>query len=162
MMSRNSLDGSTYTLFVYNQEKRNVQIGKLGRTNFVKGYYIYLGSAKNNLWAQIKRHLTNNKKKFWHIDYLLLSCGVNIREIWISSKEQECQMTKQFFEKGLPYIHKFGSSDCLCKSHLFYIDKTFSDNNNHNRAKKFLSRQLIYIRNLLKMNGFRNVYKVSN
>ncbi len=162
MMSKNNLDGSTYTLFVFNSKKRNIKIGRLGRTNFVKGYYIYLGSAKNNLWARIKRHLTDNKKRFWHIDYLLLSSGVQIREIWISSKEQECLMARQFFEKGLPYIHKFGSSDCLCKSHLFYIDKTFSDNNNHNRAKKFLSHQLIYIRNLLKRNGFRNVYKISN
>lgn len=135
-MSRNKLGSSTYILFVFNSKRRNIQIGELGRTNFVKGYYIYLGSAKNNLWARIKRHLTDNKKRFWHIDYLLLSCGTKIREIWISSKEQECQMARQFFEKGFSYIPKFGSSDCHCKSHLFYIDKKFGDNNNHNRAKK--------------------------
>ena len=48
-----------------------IRIGALGKMKLEKGSYAYVGSAQNNLEKRIERHLMKNKKKFWHIDYLL-------------------------------------------------------------------------------------------
>jgi Uri superfamily endonuclease len=39
---------------------------------FNAGYYFYFGSAKGSggLQARLLRHISMEKKKFWHIDYL--------------------------------------------------------------------------------------------
>ncbi len=39
---------------------------------FNAGYYFFFGSAKGNggLQARLLRHISMEKKKFWHIDYL--------------------------------------------------------------------------------------------
>lgn len=141
----NIMNARTYTLLIYNTKDTKIHIGRLGILDFTRGFYVYFGSAKKNIIPRIKRHLLNNKKKFWHIDYFLSSKGVQIREIWTSPKEQECQMAQRFLERGYPYIEKFGSSDCRCWSHLFFADK-----------------KLTIIKNLLKKNGFRNVYILPN
>lgn len=88
---------------------------------FRKGYYFYVGSAFGNsinLKTRISRHLSKNKKRRWHIDYLL-DYG-KIKEIWISNKNVEHDIAKMLGKK-LDYIENFGSSDCSCKSHLFFM-----------------------------------------
>lgn len=59
-----------YCLVIKNDETTKIKIGKLGRLDFKKGYYVYVGSAMNRLESRLKRHLSNKKKMHWHVDYL--------------------------------------------------------------------------------------------
>jgi len=42
-----------------------------GQIPFPAGWYVYTGSARNGLAQRVGRHLRHNKRKHWHIDYLL-------------------------------------------------------------------------------------------
>ena len=99
------------------------KVGDLGRINFKKGIYLYVGSAKRNFEARINRHLIKKKKKFWHIDYLLSLKDVKIKEIWITDKIKECQIANFLNKEGYSFIQRFGSSDCKCPSHLFFVNQ---------------------------------------
>jgi Uri superfamily endonuclease len=91
--------------------------------SFKKGDYIYIGSAKGCLESRLKRHLRKEKKLFWHIDYLLERKKVKISQIWVIPKSIECE-TAGIFNKELTceIVKKgFGSSDCKCTTHLFYL-----------------------------------------
>ena len=112
----------TYCLIIKINKNIKARIGALGKISFKKGYYIYVGSALNNLEKRISRHLRKKKKKFWHIDYLLENKNVKIVEIIykVSNKKEECRIAKKLIKIGKP-IENFGSSDCKCKSHLFKI-----------------------------------------
>ena len=107
----------SYVIILYLDKNKKIKIGKIGEINFKKGYYAYIGSAMNSLEARIKRHLRHDKKIRWHIDYLLKYAIIKKIFYKESIKKEECQIAKKF---DLRYIPKFGSSDCKCKSHLFY------------------------------------------
>jgi len=49
-----------------------IEVGKLGRILFRKGYYVYAGSAKKGFSKRIRRHFSKKKKLHWHVDYLSL------------------------------------------------------------------------------------------
>lgn len=101
---------------------RNIQIktGSLGKINFKKGIYAYVGSAQNNLEKRVKRHISTNKKMFWHIDYLLSNKFAKVSKVFYkkANKSEECRIASKL--TGNP-IQNFGSSDCNCKSHLVKI-----------------------------------------
>jgi len=103
---------------------KNVQetVGSLGKIKFNKGKYAYVGSAQNNLEKRVERHMSKNKKKFWHIDYLLDNKFTKIVDIFYkkSGKSEECRIASILSKTELPVL-KFGCSDCNCKSHLFKI-----------------------------------------
>ncbi|RLF60544.1 MAG: GIY-YIG nuclease family protein, partial [Thermoplasmata archaeon] len=61
----------SYVLIINLKKEKEIEIGRLGRILFNKGYYAYVGSGLNNLEKRVGRHLRKNKKKKWHIDYLL-------------------------------------------------------------------------------------------
>jgi Uri superfamily endonuclease len=100
----------------------DVHAGALGKVAFKKGLYAYVGSAQNNLEPRVKRHLRKEKRKFWHIDYLLDNEAAKIIKVFYkeADKPEECTIAKVIGEKGEPIDH-FGSSDCQCKSHLFHM-----------------------------------------
>ena len=134
----------TYLLQIALAQDAWICVGSLGEVNFKKGTYFYVGSAKGRLKARIKRHLSDRKNIFWHIDYLL-SCGkAGIRKIWVSAAEKECRIAKAIGRCGYGSINKFGSSDCRCQSHLFFTGENIS------RAENFLKRR-----------GFKNAGKSS-
>jgi len=117
------------------EENRYISAGKLPVTLFKQGTYLYVGRAKNNLFARLNRHLRKGKKLFWHIDYLLQKA--KIEEIWIKRNFlEECKIAleiKNSLKDSIIPIKKFGSSDCNCVSHLFYLpEKT----NFHSLFKK--------------------------
>ena len=95
----------------------------MGEVSFKKGDYIYVGSAKGCLGARLRRHLKKDKKSFWHIDYLLENEKTKILQIWTIDKKMECQTAEIFYQDPITEIIKkgFGSSDCKCVAHLFYI-----------------------------------------
>ena len=100
----------------------SVKVGKLGSVKFDKGLYAYVGSAQNNLEKRVKRHLSKQKKTFWHIDYLLANKHVKITRVFSKSaeKSEECRFAAELAHNSLP-MTGFGSSDCECTSHLYKI-----------------------------------------
>lgn len=114
--------GGIYVLLVQVEESIKVKVGALGRIAFSKGLYAYVGSAQANMEKRIKRHLRTEKRKFWHIDYLLDDSKVRILEVFFKegNKTEECKTAECLSEEGEP-ITSFGSSDCKCKSHLFHV-----------------------------------------
>jgi Uri superfamily endonuclease len=109
----------SYILIIKLEQDKTIQIGKLGKIHFKKGFYVYVGSALNGLKQRINRHIRKNKKKHWHIDYFL--DFAEVVEILFKESETkiECNIAKTL-EKKLVSIPDFGCSDCRCKSHLFY------------------------------------------
>jgi Uri superfamily endonuclease len=112
-----------YVLIIESHADMELEIGKLGRIPFKKGFYAYVGSALRGLEQRIgrhRRHVGDNKKLHWHIDYLLASPAVELIEVICAETEErkECEIAvtlNQWFES----IQKFGCSDCSCTSHLF-------------------------------------------
>jgi Uri superfamily endonuclease len=117
----NALKG-VYVLIIQVGWDTDVDVGALGRIAFTKGLYAYVGSAQTNLEQRIKRHLRSEKRKFWHIDYLLDSDAAKVVKVLHkeADKTRECAVAKTLSEKGKT-INGFGCSDCNCKSHLFQI-----------------------------------------
>jgi len=114
----------TYVILLECPENCKLSIGSLGEVSFKKGYYAYVGSAMNNLEKRLKRHLSKDKKVFWHIDYLTTSENFIIRKVFIKiSNRKEEDKVAEILEKEFSYISKFGSSDSKNKSHLFIIKK---------------------------------------
>ena len=59
----------------------------------------------------------------WHIDYLLQYAEIKNVYYKESIFREECNITKKF-AGILISVPGFGSSDCRCKSHLFYGELT--------------------------------------
>lgn len=113
----------SYCLIINIKKDTEIKIGrKLGIINFKKGCYVYVGSAMNCLESRVKRHLSDNKKKHWHIDYLLLNKNSEIEKVYTkeSGEKLECEIAKKIIENE-ESIADFGCSDCKCHSHLIYF-----------------------------------------
>ena len=101
-------------------------IGKFVEVIFQPGFYCYSGSAQKGLKNRILRHLSKQKKLYWHIDYL--SSISHFEPIFIAvyaNVGSECKLNRQManeFNAVFP-IPNFGSSDCKnkCISHLSFI-----------------------------------------
>ena len=114
---------ATYILVIKISEDFKTIVGKLGEISFREGYYIYVGSARGCLETRLRRHLRKDKKIYWHIDYLLQNGKVQILQIWVIQNSIECWTADVFNKNSLSEVVKkgFGSSDCNCLTHLFYI-----------------------------------------
>lgn len=137
-------EAKSYVLFVKLRRSIKIAVGRLGEIDFCKGTYLYVGSAKKGIIPRLKRHLVKKKKLFWHIDYLLNSSYAYVDKIWVAAKDRECYTAGSLYRQGYEFIRDFGSSDCSCYSHLFFICK---------EARK--------IRRLLIKEGFYNADKSS-
>jgi len=95
-------------------------IGRLGTFVFPAGEYVYTGSARRNMAARIRRHLSPHKVLRWHIDYLLAAPEAHIRDVR-TCDVPECLLNQQV--KGRTPVPGFGASDCRagCGSHLKYL-----------------------------------------
>ena len=113
---------ATYCLIIKLNIDSKIKIGKLGEMDFKEGYYIYVGSALNSMDSRIRRHLSKEKKLFWHIDYLLNSPNSTVSEVILerSPEKWECNVAVEVSKKGIS-TDRFGCSDCKCSSHLFYF-----------------------------------------
>ena len=110
-----------YCLIIDLDKTSKIKIGKLGKINFNKGNYVYVGSAMNSLTSRINRHLSDKKKLHWHIDYLLKNENAKISEVIynVSEKKIECELSQAISQSN--GIKDFGCSDCDCESHLYYF-----------------------------------------
>jgi len=125
-----SKDKGTYTLLIFVPAERLLVIGRIGPHTFRKGYYAYTGSAfgkSASLQGRILRHLSKDKEKRWHIDYLLSGDDVTITAVVAActKKRMECEINRYLrdaLQAEIPFP-QFGSSDCKekCGSHLLYL-----------------------------------------
>lgn len=122
----------SYILVIFLEKDINLIVGALGKITFNKGFYFYIGSAMGNygsstLLNRVKRHVSNESKKRirWHIDYLLADNHSLIVKLYLipSREPLECTIAKELSKKCDDFIKNFGSSDCLCQSHLYYFKK---------------------------------------
>ena len=120
-----TLIGGIYVLLIELKSEIKVNVGSIGKTEFRKGLYAYVGSAQKNLEQRVKRHLRREKKKHWHIDYLLDNTGAHVIGVLYkpAKKKEECNTAKRLQNLAIE-INGFGCSDCRCKSHLFQIAET--------------------------------------
>ena len=109
----------SYLLLIEIENDTTITVGKLGEIAFIKGFYVYVGSALNGLEQRIQRHLRVTKKIHWHIDYLLNYAKITDVFYKENNTREECFIAKKF-DKKFTSIPGFGCSDCKCKSHLFY------------------------------------------
>ena len=120
----------SYILLIEMKKTQEIEIGRLGYLKFFQGIYGYVGSAMNQqLLNRVKRHLkpSYSKKIHWHIDYLLRNSDVEIVKIYLipSTIKEECLISKLMQNLAKNSVSRFGSSDCDCKSHLFYFGQDF-------------------------------------
>ncbi|NIO21371.1 MAG: DUF123 domain-containing protein [Candidatus Aenigmarchaeota archaeon] len=112
----------TYVLLIKLGRSRRMKIGRLGSVSFRKGFFCYVGSGMNSLEKRIERHLRKEKKEHWHIDRFLEKA--EIYRVIYSEGGKECELAKGLAER-FDYVKNFGSSDCKCRSHLFFSGKNF-------------------------------------
>lgn len=119
-------DPGTYILMIQLEDDAQIRIASLGMVQFRAGSYLYVGSALRGLEARLARHLRQEKRLYWHIDYLL-ERGT-IREIWyhLGPQRLECVWARALAgAAGIsPFPSPFGASDCACHTHLFYSQTT--------------------------------------
>ncbi len=120
-----------YTLLLFLSKEVTVDIGMLGKQRLPMGHYTYTGSAlgkgASSLKHRIARHLRKEKRKFWHIDYLLADENVSVEAVIVAetNENMECktnQHIKTIMGAKVP-VKGFGASDCRknCESHLLYF-----------------------------------------
>ncbi len=111
-----------YVLIISIKKASAIKIGALGKVYFRKGLYAYIGSAQNSLEKRIKRHTLKQKNKHWHIDYLTTKPFVEVIKVYIANLDKSFeQKIALILSNSFSYIEKFGCTDSLAKSHLFFI-----------------------------------------
>lgn len=113
-------DAGVYCLVLRLPRPHRITAGRLGCRRLAAGWYLYVGSAKRNLAARLRRHLRREKRFRWHIDYLRGVARVEHIWVWAWTDAGECRANARV--QGLPGAAVpwtgFGSSDCRCRSHL--------------------------------------------
>jgi len=102
-----------------------LRVGSLGDIAFPPGVYVYTGSATRGLLARVGRHLRKQKRKHWHIDYLLASRHARVVGVILvtDARISECEINRWVLSLAESTVSAFGSSDCQkgCGSHLAYF-----------------------------------------
>ena len=109
----------SYVLLIRLTQGQTIRVGRLKNIHFPGGCYAYVGSALGGLKARLRRHLKADKKRYWHIDYLLEKAAINGIIIAETQDRIECRIAQELGLKFDP-VPGFGSSDCNCPSHLFF------------------------------------------
>ncbi|MEM4728571.1 MAG: GIY-YIG nuclease family protein [Thermoplasmata archaeon] len=114
-----------YILLIRVPRPLRVRVGALGKISFAPGSYAYVGSAMGGLSARLSRHFRKRRNKRWHIDYLLDSAKLDGATIFPSTDRLECALAEAVsFIPGVVGVKGFGSSDCGCPAHLFFLRNT--------------------------------------
>jgi len=128
MIAREANDGGSYIFILHLPLDTTLTVRKLGRVNFPKGYYLYVGSAKVNLSKRLERHLRRKKNFFWHIDYLRDHADRCMALPIRASSPLEHDIAAALNTVADWRIPGFGSSDCSCNTHLFGMHDNPVDN----------------------------------
>lgn len=116
----------SYLLMLKLAASTEIQVGRLGRIKFQRGWYAYAGSAfgPGGLAGRLGHHLRPVRKPHWHIDYL--RDHARVMEIWIAKGPPNREHDwAQFLARNLgagKWVRGFGCSGCRCPSHLLYFE----------------------------------------
>ena len=113
--------GGTYVLLLEVPRALTIPVGRLGPVEFAAGRYAYVGSALGGLAGRLGRHLRREKRRHWHIDYLLERAGVVGVIVAQTGERLECEVARALGER-YEVVPRFGASDCRCPGHLFRGD----------------------------------------
>lgn len=122
LFNKINLTHSLYAVHLNVNNDVEVSVGKLGIFLFPKGIYIYIGSAKKNIEARLRRHNQVEKKLRWHFDYLR-PYGEIVKIETFNRDISECDLYEKMMRnlEGQVIVKGFGASDCKCRSHLIYL-----------------------------------------
>ena len=112
----------SYILLIKLSEEQTITIGSLKALHFPCGYYAYVGSAMRGFTTRISRHLSSNKKRHWHIDYLLEKASITGIILGETDDRAECTIAQALYHQ-FDSVPGFGCSDCKCHSHLFFANE---------------------------------------
>jgi sugar fermentation stimulation protein A len=112
-------DRGSYLLILNLKRNRKIDVGRLGRVVFRKGFYIYVGSAMANLSKRMERHRHLRKRHHWHIDELRAVAEFHSTLAIRSSERLECEVAEAMSKIAEWSVPRFGSTDCSCDTHLF-------------------------------------------
>ena len=109
----------SYILLIRLPKGQTINAGSVPDNYFPSGYYAYVGSAMGGLKSRLNRHLKKDKRPQWHIDYLLQKAPISGIILCQAEERVEC-LIAQALSHQFDSILGFGSSDCKCRSHLFF------------------------------------------
>jgi Uri superfamily endonuclease len=109
----------SYVLLIQLPRAETISIGGLKNIYFPEGYYAYVGSAMRGFKSRLSHHLKAKRRPHWHIDYLLSRTSISGIILCQTTEKSECTIV-QGLGSQLDSIPGFGSSDCKCRSHLFF------------------------------------------
>ncbi|MBN2253075.1 MAG: DUF123 domain-containing protein [Kosmotogaceae bacterium] len=102
--------------------KESVEISSISKNWLLdSGYYMYIGSAMSSLAERVKRHLIEEKRKHWHIDYLREKAEV-VAALLLPTEEQREEELSNFVSEYGEAVSKFGASDCSTDSNLYKLE----------------------------------------
>ena len=84
----------SYVLLIRLSEEQTIATGSLQDVRFPRGYYAYVGSAMGGIKSRLSRHLRRNKKRHWHIDYLLERATITDISVCETEKRSECAIAQ--------------------------------------------------------------------
>lgn len=123
------MNKGVYLLFTRLEDAKKIKVGSLGEYEFPPGLYCYVGSAMNGLEQRVGRHLSDEKKKHWHIDYFLDEADTVACLKLRTEEDLECELNRHVSKLGKEApVGGFGSSDCNCESHFHLLDVTDRQN----------------------------------
>jgi len=115
----------TYALLLSSATDARIRVGQLGKMRLQSGFYLYVGSAfgTGGIRARVNHHLHASPRPHWHIDYL--RAQATIEEVWVRNGRRRLEHLWARFFSSMPGVSVpmpgFGSSDCGCEAHLFFI-----------------------------------------
>ena len=118
----------TYVLLIKLKKSKIINVGKLGKFKFPKGFYVYVGSAfgSGGLKSRVERHLKKEKKKRWHIDYFLELA--KIIDVFTTNERCEKKLASELLKFGECVAKRFGSTDDQeNETHLIFFDEKSFD-----------------------------------
>lgn len=115
----------TYALILSSAADRTLPVGRLGALRLRPGFYLYIGSAlgPGALRARIAYHSRPVAHPHWHVDYLRKAA--RLEEVWcayspVRREHQWAGVAESLAGASIP-IRGFGTSDCHCRSHLYFF-----------------------------------------
>ena len=123
-MNTDTAAAGTYVLLLQCEQATELAVGRLGFLDTAVGYYLYVGSAygPGGIRARVKHHRKIAPRPHWHIDYL--RTGARLVDAWCAvgvRQEHDWALALMQCEDTRIPLPGFGSSDCDCSTHLFYM-----------------------------------------
>jgi sugar fermentation stimulation protein A len=115
-------ESGTYVLVLRLARRTTLSVGALGDVQFERGYFTYVGSARRGLRPRLSRHISREKRKKWHIDWLTTS--PNFEPVAAATTGRvglECKIARMLSTRADARVKGFGCSDCGCESHLAHF-----------------------------------------